>query len=120
MKPCGGGAVSLAAACVVAATTRLGGGDEEGEKKMAAGESTIETEEDFSKLTAHESDLLARVDSRLLGCPELHEDDVGSRALLLKAVRCYDARILKAEGKVGAEVFCRLGHFNLLLEDYAK
>uniref|UniRef100_A0A671TA96 [histone H3]-trimethyl-L-lysine(27) demethylase n=1 Tax=Sinocyclocheilus anshuiensis TaxID=1608454 RepID=A0A671TA96_9TELE len=36
------------------------------------------------------------------------------------AVRCYDVYILKAEGKVEPEVFCQLGHFNLLLEDYPK
>lgn len=37
-----------------------------------------------------------------------------------KAVRCYDSLILKAEGKVEPELFCQLGHFNLLLEDYPK
>ncbi|RXN01891.1 Lysine-specific demethylase 6A [Acipenser ruthenus] len=36
------------------------------------------------------------------------------------AVRCYDSLILKAEGKVEPELFCQLGHFNLLLEDYPK
>jgi len=39
---------------------------------------------------------------------------------LSQAVRCYDVYILKAEGKVEPEVFCQLGHFNLLLEDYSK
>ena len=38
----------------------------------------------------------------------------------LQAVRCYDSLILKAEGKVDPELFCQLGHFNLLLEDYPK
>lgn len=37
-----------------------------------------------------------------------------------QAVRCYDSLILKAEGKVEPELFCHLGHFNLLLEDYPK
>lgn len=37
-----------------------------------------------------------------------------------QAVSCYDALILKSEGKVDADVFCQLGHFNLLLEDYQK
>uniref|UniRef100_A0A3B4A4L6 [histone H3]-trimethyl-L-lysine(27) demethylase n=1 Tax=Periophthalmus magnuspinnatus TaxID=409849 RepID=A0A3B4A4L6_9GOBI len=37
-----------------------------------------------------------------------------------RAVSCYDAIILKAEGKVEPEMFCQLGHFNLLLEDYPK
>uniref|UniRef100_A0AAY5F1G2 [histone H3]-trimethyl-L-lysine(27) demethylase n=1 Tax=Electrophorus electricus TaxID=8005 RepID=A0AAY5F1G2_ELEEL len=39
---------------------------------------------------------------------------------LFQAVRCYDSLILKAEGKVDHELFCQLGHFNLLLEDYPK
>uniref|UniRef100_A0AAX7U8A6 [histone H3]-trimethyl-L-lysine(27) demethylase n=1 Tax=Astatotilapia calliptera TaxID=8154 RepID=A0AAX7U8A6_ASTCA len=30
------------------------------------------------------------------------------------------ALILKAEGKVDPDIFCQLGHFNLLLEDYSK
>uniref|UniRef100_A0A8C5HRY1 [histone H3]-trimethyl-L-lysine(27) demethylase n=1 Tax=Gouania willdenowi TaxID=441366 RepID=A0A8C5HRY1_GOUWI len=37
-----------------------------------------------------------------------------------RAVSCYEAVILKAEGKVNPEVFSQLGHFNLLLEDYPK
>ncbi|KAF5899336.1 lysine-specific demethylase 6A-like isoform X2, partial [Clarias magur] len=36
------------------------------------------------------------------------------------AVCCYESLILKAEGKVDPELFCQLGHFNLLLEDYSK
>ena len=39
---------------------------------------------------------------------------------LFQAVSCYDALILKAEGKVDPDIFCQLGHFNLLLEDYQK
>uniref|UniRef100_A0A8C2L2S3 [histone H3]-trimethyl-L-lysine(27) demethylase n=1 Tax=Cyprinus carpio TaxID=7962 RepID=A0A8C2L2S3_CYPCA len=38
----------------------------------------------------------------------------------MRAVRCYEALILKAEGKVDPEFFCQLGHFNLLLEEYPK
>lgn len=38
----------------------------------------------------------------------------------LQAVGCYDGLLLKAEGKVEPDVFCQLGHFNLLLEDYPK
>ncbi|KAM7365348.1 hypothetical protein PAMP_016281 [Pampus punctatissimus] len=41
-------------------------------------------------------------------------------SLKANAVRCYDSLILKAEGKVEPELFCQLGHFNLLLEDYPK
>uniref|UniRef100_A0A3B3BRC7 [histone H3]-trimethyl-L-lysine(27) demethylase n=1 Tax=Oryzias melastigma TaxID=30732 RepID=A0A3B3BRC7_ORYME len=40
--------------------------------------------------------------------------------LFFQAVSCFEALILKAEGKVDPGVFCQLGHFNLLLEDYQK
>uniref|UniRef100_W5M1F1 [histone H3]-trimethyl-L-lysine(27) demethylase n=1 Tax=Lepisosteus oculatus TaxID=7918 RepID=W5M1F1_LEPOC len=115
MKSCG---VSLAAAaCAAARSLGATAGDEE--KKMAAGKA-IETEEDFPRLTAQERDTLAGIDSRLFGFQRLHEDGARTKALLLKAVRCYDSLILKAEGKVEPELFCQLGHFNLLLEDYPK
>ncbi|CAB1413344.1 unnamed protein product [Pleuronectes platessa] len=117
MQSCG---VSLAAAACAAARS-LGsassGGDEG--KKMAAGKAS-ETEEDFPTLTAPERDSLAGIDSSLFGFQKLHEDGARTKALLMKAVRCYDSLILKAEGKVEPEVFCQLGHFNLLLEDYPK
>uniref|UniRef100_A0A493T0B4 [histone H3]-trimethyl-L-lysine(27) demethylase n=1 Tax=Anas platyrhynchos platyrhynchos TaxID=8840 RepID=A0A493T0B4_ANAPP len=58
--------------------------------------------------------------SRLFGFLRLHEDGARTKALLLKAVRCYESLILKAEGKVESDFFCQLGHFNLLLEDYPK
>ncbi|TRY94020.1 hypothetical protein DNTS_029589 [Danionella cerebrum] len=109
MKSCG---VSVAAVARAAAA-----GDEE--KKMAAGKAS-ETEEDFPKLTPQERERLANIDSTLFGFQRLHEDGARTKALLLKAVRCYDVYILKAEGKVEPEVFCQLGHFNLLLEDYPK
>ncbi|XP_030641677.1 lysine-specific demethylase 6A isoform X2 [Chanos chanos] len=114
MKSCG---VSLAAAACVAARS-LGAAGDEG-KKMAAGKAS-ETEEDFAKLTAQERDSLVGIDSSLFGFQRLHEDGARTKALLLKAIRCYDAHILKAEGKVNPELFCQLGHFNLLLEDYPK
>uniref|UniRef100_A0A8B9K1Y6 [histone H3]-trimethyl-L-lysine(27) demethylase n=1 Tax=Astyanax mexicanus TaxID=7994 RepID=A0A8B9K1Y6_ASTMX len=79
-----------------------------------------ETEEDFPKLSAQERERLVAIDSSLFGFQRLHEDGARTKALLLKAIRCYDAYILKAEGKVEPEVFCQLGHFNLLLEDYPK
>ncbi|KAK1167771.1 lysine-specific demethylase 6A isoform X1 [Acipenser oxyrinchus oxyrinchus] len=110
MKSCG---VSLAAAALSIGSA----GDEE--KKMAAGKAS-ETEEDFPRLTAQERDSLAEIDSRVFGFLRLHEDGARTKALLLKAVRCYDSLILKAEGKVEPELFCQLGHFNLLLEDYPK
>ncbi|XP_067300222.1 lysine-specific demethylase 6A isoform X7 [Pseudorasbora parva] len=110
MKSCG---VSVAAVARAAAAA----GDEE--KKMAAGKAS-ETEEDFPKLTPQERERLASIDSTLFGFQRLHEDGARTKALLLKAVRCYDVYILKAEGKVEPEVFCQLGHFNLLLEDYSK
>uniref|UniRef100_A0A671QU35 [histone H3]-trimethyl-L-lysine(27) demethylase n=1 Tax=Sinocyclocheilus anshuiensis TaxID=1608454 RepID=A0A671QU35_9TELE len=112
MKSCG---VSVPA--VARAAAAGDGGDEE--KKMAAGKAS-ETEEDFPKLTPQERERLASVDSTLFGFQRLHEDGARTKALLLKAVRCYDVYILKAEGKVEPEVFCQLGHFNLLLEDYPK
>ncbi|XP_072542329.1 lysine-specific demethylase 6A isoform X3 [Salminus brasiliensis] len=115
MKSCG---VSLAAAACAAGPSLGAAGDDE-EKKMAARKAS-ETEEDFPKLTAQERERLVAIDSSLFGFQRLHEDGARTKALLLKAIRCYDAYILKAEGKVEPEVFCQLGHFNLLLEDYPK
>ncbi|CAK6962520.1 lysine-specific demethylase 6A-like [Scomber scombrus] len=121
MQSCG---VSVAVAACAAARSlgsasaaAAGGGDEE--KKMAAGKAS-ETEEDFPTLTAQERDSLVGIDSSLFGFQKLHEDGARTKALLMKAVRCYDSLILKAEGKVEPELFCQLGHFNLLLEDYPK
>ncbi|KAK1797845.1 hypothetical protein P4O66_008192 [Electrophorus voltai] len=114
MKSCG---VPLAAAACAAGPSLGAVGDEE--KKMAARKAS-EAEEDFPKLTAPERDRLVGIDSALFGFQRLHEDGARTKALLLKAIRCYDAYILKAEGKVEPEVFCQLGHFNLLLEDYPK
>lgn len=119
MQSCG---VSVAVAACAAArslssASAAGGGDEE--KKMAAGKAS-ETEEDFPTLTAQERDSLVGIDSSLFGFQKLHEDGARTKALLMKAVRCYDSLILKAEGKVEPELFCQLGHFNLLLEDYPK
>ncbi|KAL0985418.1 hypothetical protein UPYG_G00156640 [Umbra pygmaea] len=114
MKSCG---VSLDAAASAAARSLGAAGDEE--KKMAAGKAN-EIEEDFPKLTTQERDSLVNIDSSLFGFQRLHEDGARTKALLLKAVSCYDSVILKAEGKVEPEMFCQLGHFNLLLEDYPK
>ncbi|XP_016420037.1 histone demethylase UTY-like [Sinocyclocheilus rhinocerous] len=111
MKSC---RVSLA----VAAARRLSAAGDE-EKKMAAGKAS-EPEEDAPRLSAQESDTLARVDSSLFGYQRLREDGASTKALLVKAVRCYESLILKAEGKVDPEFFCQLGHFNLLLEEYPK
>ncbi|KAK9973895.1 hypothetical protein ABG768_024591 [Culter alburnus] len=111
MKSC---RVSLA----VAAARRLSAAGDE-EKKMAAGKAS-EPEEESPRLSAQESDTLARVDSSLFGYQRLHEDGASMKALLVKAVRCYESLIQKAEGKVDPEFFCQLGHFNLLLEEYPK
>ncbi|XP_030613490.1 lysine-specific demethylase 6A isoform X1 [Archocentrus centrarchus] len=114
MKSCG---VSLTAAASAAARSLgVAGNDEE---KMASGKAT-EIEEDFPKLTAQEKESLVGIDSSLFGFHRLQEDGARMKALLLKAVSCYDALILKAEGKVDPDIFCQLGHFNLLLEDYPK
>ncbi|XP_012731811.2 lysine-specific demethylase 6A isoform X1 [Fundulus heteroclitus] len=110
MKSCG---VSLTAA---ARSLGVAANDEE---KMASGKAT-EIEEDFPKLTAQEKESLVGVDSSLFGFHGLQEDGARTKALLLKAVSCYDGLILKAEGKVDPDVFCQLGHFNLLLEEYPK
>ncbi|XP_029314794.1 lysine-specific demethylase 6A isoform X3 [Cottoperca gobio] len=111
MKSCG---VSLTAAA--ARSLGVAGNDEE---KMASGTAT-DIEEDFPKLTARERESLVGTDSSLFGFHRLQEDGARTKALLLKAVSCYDALILKAEGKVDPDIFCQLGHFNLLLEDYPK
>ncbi|XP_029941675.1 histone demethylase UTY-like isoform X1 [Salarias fasciatus] len=118
MQSCG---VSLAAAACAAARSLGSASSSSGDegKKMAAGKAS-ETEEDFPTLTAQERDALAGIDSSLFGFQKLHEDGARTKALLMKAVRCYDSLILKAEGKVEPELFCQLGHFNLLLEDYPK
>uniref|UniRef100_A0A8C0J9H5 [histone H3]-trimethyl-L-lysine(27) demethylase n=1 Tax=Chelonoidis abingdonii TaxID=106734 RepID=A0A8C0J9H5_CHEAB len=112
MKSCG---VSLAAAAAASAAPF---GDEE--KKMAAGKADGQSEEDFASLTAEDRAALSGLDSRVFGFLRLHEDGARTKALLLKAVRCYESLILKAEGKVESDFFCQLGHFNLLLEDYPK
>ncbi|KAL7384911.1 hypothetical protein ABVT39_011139 [Epinephelus coioides] len=114
MKSCG---VSLTAAASAAARSLgVAGNDEE---KMASRTAT-DIEEDFPKLTAQEKESLVGTDSSLFGFHRLQEDGARTKALLLKAVSCYDALILKAEGKVDPDIFCQLGHFNLLLEDYPK
>ncbi|XP_024919475.1 histone demethylase UTY [Cynoglossus semilaevis] len=89
------------------------------ERKMASAKAT-ETEEDFPKLTSLEREQLVGVDSSLFGFHRLQEDGARTKALLLKAVNCYEALILKAEGKVEPDVFCQLAHFHLLLKDYHK
>uniref|UniRef100_A0A4W5N3Q9 [histone H3]-trimethyl-L-lysine(27) demethylase n=1 Tax=Hucho hucho TaxID=62062 RepID=A0A4W5N3Q9_9TELE len=114
MKSCG---VSLDVAASATARSLSAAGDEE--NKMAAGKAN-EIEEDFPKLTSQERESLVKIDSSLFGFQRLHEDGARTKALLLKAVSCYDSVILKAEGKVEPEMFCQLGHFNLLLEDYPK
>ncbi|XP_051035469.1 lysine-specific demethylase 6A isoform X7 [Phodopus roborovskii] len=111
MKSCG---VSLATAAAAAAAF----GDEE--KKMAAGKASGESEEASPSLTGEEREALGGLDSRLFGFVRVHEDGARMKALLAKAVRCYESLILKAEGKVESDFFCQLGHFNLLLEDYPK
>nr|XP_043875984.1 lysine-specific demethylase 6A isoform X3 [Solea senegalensis] len=122
MKSCGVSLTTTAAASAAArsrgaaAAAAAAANDEE---KMASGKAT-DIEEDFPKLTAAERERLLGVDSSLFGFHRLQEDGARTKALLLKAVSCYEALILKAEGKVDPDIFCQLGHFNLLLEDYQK
>uniref|UniRef100_A0A3Q3KB69 [histone H3]-trimethyl-L-lysine(27) demethylase n=1 Tax=Monopterus albus TaxID=43700 RepID=A0A3Q3KB69_MONAL len=88
---------------------------------MASGKAT-EIEEDFPKLTAQEKESLVGID-RLdhLSCDQSHTFLYCNFYFFLRAaVSYYDALILKAEGKVDPDIFCQLGHFNLLLEDYEK
>ncbi|XP_052004146.1 lysine-specific demethylase 6A-like isoform X3 [Xyrauchen texanus] len=117
MKSCGVSVAAVACAAAAGGGSSSSSGDEE--KKMAAGKAS-ETDEDFPKLTPQERDRLAGIDSTLFGFQRLHEDGARTKALLLKAVHCYDVYILNAKGKVEPEAFCQLGHFNLLLEDYPK
>ncbi|XP_077584160.1 lysine-specific demethylase 6A isoform X3 [Stigmatopora nigra] len=120
MKSCG---VSLAAAAATAASssaaTRSPSAAANDEEKMASAKAS-ETEEDFPTLTSQEKERLLGIDSSLFGFHRLQEDGARTKALLLKAVSCYNALILKAEGKVDPDIFCQIGHFHLLLEDYPK
>uniref|UniRef100_A0A8I3W2S2 [histone H3]-trimethyl-L-lysine(27) demethylase n=1 Tax=Callithrix jacchus TaxID=9483 RepID=A0A8I3W2S2_CALJA len=105
--------------CGVSLTTAvLAFGDEA--KKMAAGKASGDSQEESFTLTLEERQALGGMDSRLFGFVRLHEDGARSKTLLGKAIRCYESLILKAEGKVDSNLFCQLGHFNLLLEDYSK
>ncbi|XP_060230884.1 lysine-specific demethylase 6A isoform X17 [Meriones unguiculatus] len=117
MKSCG---VSLAPAAAPAAAAAAAAAFGDEEKKMAAGKASGESEEASPRLTAEEREALGGLDSRLFGFVRFHEDGARMKALLGKAVRCYESLILKAEGKVESDFFCQLGHFNLLLEDYPK
>uniref|UniRef100_A0A3P8UUU9 [histone H3]-trimethyl-L-lysine(27) demethylase n=1 Tax=Cynoglossus semilaevis TaxID=244447 RepID=A0A3P8UUU9_CYNSE len=82
------------------------------ERKMASAKAT-ETEEDFPKLTSLERE-------QLVGVDRLDEPLDPTLRLFSTAVNCYEALILKAEGKVEPDVFCQLAHFHLLLKDYHK
>uniref|UniRef100_A0A671PTB5 [histone H3]-trimethyl-L-lysine(27) demethylase n=1 Tax=Sinocyclocheilus anshuiensis TaxID=1608454 RepID=A0A671PTB5_9TELE len=90
---------------------------------MAAGKAS-EPEEDAPRLSAQESDALARVDRSepraSFGCFFSLFLSEMCELIPNPAVRCYESLILKAEGKVDPEFFCQLGHFNLLLEEYPK
>ncbi|XP_066105026.1 LOW QUALITY PROTEIN: lysine-specific demethylase 6A-like [Saccopteryx bilineata] len=104
--------------CGVTVATTASFGDEG--KKMAAGKASGESKEGSLSLTAEEEEVLGGLDSCLFGFVKLHEDGARTKALLDKAVRCYESLILKAEGKMESDFFCQLGHFNLLLEEYPK
>uniref|UniRef100_A0A7N9CJ88 [histone H3]-trimethyl-L-lysine(27) demethylase n=1 Tax=Macaca fascicularis TaxID=9541 RepID=A0A7N9CJ88_MACFA len=89
-------------------------------KENGGGKSERRERGGVPSLTAEEREALGGLDSRLFGFVRFHEDGARTKALLGKAVRCYESLILKAEGKVESDFFCQLGHFNLLLEDYPK
>ncbi|XP_061649230.1 histone demethylase UTY isoform X1 [Phyllopteryx taeniolatus] len=118
MKSSGVSLVTTAASSSSAAARSLSAAAND-EEKMASAKAS-ETEEDFPTLTTQERASLLGIDSSLFGFHRLQEDGARTKALLFKAVSCYNALVLKAEGKVDPDIFCQLGHFHLLLEDYPK
>ncbi|KAM9803368.1 lysine-specific demethylase 6A isoform X3 [Syngnathus typhle] len=120
MKSCGVSLVPAAATTASSsAAARSLSATANDEEKMASAKAS-ETEEDFPTLTTQEKERLLGMDSSLFGFHRLQEDGARTKALLLKALSCYNNLILKAEGKVDPDIFCQLGHFHLLLEDYPK
>ncbi|XP_051937689.1 lysine-specific demethylase 6A isoform X1 [Hippocampus zosterae] len=118
MKSCGVSLVAAAVASSSAAARSLSAAAND-EEKMASAKASA-TEEDFPTFTTQEKESLLAIDSSLFGFHRLQEDGARTKALLLKAVSCYNNLIPKAEGKVDPDIFCQLGHFHLLLEDYPK
>lgn len=78
-------------------------------------------------LSDREKEILTNYDSRLYGFLRVHDPigdpslpDLTHKSLLLKGVTFYESE-LKEEGKgADSSTFCKLGHFHLLLEDFAK
>uniref|UniRef100_UPI00358FE961 histone demethylase UTY-like isoform X2 n=1 Tax=Myxine glutinosa TaxID=7769 RepID=UPI00358FE961 len=72
-------------------------------------------------LSAREREILAGMDSCRFGFMKgSGEEMAAKRALLIKAVRHYDALVRRGEGRVDEEIYCKLGHLHLLLEDFPK
>ncbi|XP_028401681.1 lysine-specific demethylase 6A-like isoform X3 [Dendronephthya gigantea] len=76
-------------------------------------------------LTEQESELLEAYDSRLFGFLRLTETicenlDITHKSLLSKAIRHYDSTLIKEGTQANPNIYCKLGHFHLLLEDYVK
>ncbi|XP_067031974.1 lysine-specific demethylase 6A-like isoform X1 [Acropora muricata] len=78
-------------------------------------------------LSDREKDILTNYDSRLYGFLRIQDPigdsslpDLTHKSLLLKGVAFFENE-LKKEGKAAnPSTFCKLGHFHLLLEDFAK
>ncbi|CAH1245742.1 KDM6A [Branchiostoma lanceolatum] len=73
-------------------------------------------------LTPPERQDLTELDSRLFGFLRLEADENGAakKSLLLKGISYLEQEIRKAGDQVDPHLYCQLGHFHLLLEDYPK
>ncbi|XP_035692418.1 histone demethylase UTY-like isoform X5 [Branchiostoma floridae] len=73
-------------------------------------------------LTPCERQDLTELDSRLFGFLRLEADEHGAakKSLLLKGISYLEQEIRKAGDQVDPHLYCQLGHFHLLLEDYPK
>ncbi|CAB3996534.1 lysine-specific demethylase 6A isoform X6, partial [Paramuricea clavata] len=76
-------------------------------------------------LTEQELEFLDAYDSRLFGFLRLTEAicenlDITHKSLLSKGIRHYDSTLIKEGTQANPNIYCKLGHFHLLLEDYVK
>ncbi|XP_038208082.1 lysine-specific demethylase 6A [Zerene cesonia] len=85
-------------------------------------------------LTSQELQVLSELDSRQFGFLKLRGNEHGrTRALVLKAVKYLEGMLVQVKEEeracspgarrdicIDPKTYCKLGHFHLLLEDYAK
>ncbi|XP_026732220.1 histone demethylase UTY-like [Trichoplusia ni] len=85
-------------------------------------------------LTSQELQVLSELDSRQFGFLKLRGTEHGrTRALVLKAVKYLEGMLVQVKEEeracspgarrdicIDPKTYCKLGHFHLLLEDYAK